>query len=236
MARLSRIVIPNQALHIMHRGNNRQDIFENDEDMSRIREDIQISLSKAGCELHAYVIMTNHFHLLLTPSSKATLSSFMQSTANRYVRYFNLTRKRSGTIWEGRYKSCLVDSENYLFALYRYIEMNPLRAGMVDKLTDYKWSSYHHNAGRAVDKLITEHSLYRDLGSTTKSRADNYSKLFEKLHSSVADKQIVKATLRGEVLGSNQFHSKIAKLLSRPTLLSSHGGDRKSEEYHNQAG
>lgn len=121
MARLPRIVLPNQPLHIIHRGNNRQNIFENDADMMPIREDIAISLSKSECYLHAYVIMTNHLHLLITPSGKEQLKIFMQSMTNRYVRYFNASRKRTGTIWEGRFKSCLVDSDNYLFTLYNYI-------------------------------------------------------------------------------------------------------------------
>ena len=98
MARLSRIVVPNQPLHIMHRGNNRQDIFESEEDMARIKEDIAYALSKSDCQLHAYVIMTNHLHLLITPVDKLQLSKFMQTMANRYVRYFNTTRKRTGTI------------------------------------------------------------------------------------------------------------------------------------------
>ena len=115
MARLSRIVIPNQPLHIIHRGNNRQDIFKSEDDMVRIKEDIEHSLSKSDCSLHAYVIMTNHLHLLITPESKEQLALFMQSMANRYVRYFNAIHHRTGTIWEGRFKSCLVDSEHYLF-------------------------------------------------------------------------------------------------------------------------
>jgi putative transposase len=117
MARLPRLVIPNQPLHIMHRGNNRQNIFETDDDMSGIKEDLAISLTKSGCQLHAYVIMTNHFHLLVTPIEKDDLKVFMQSLTNRYVRYFNAIHKRTGTIWEGRFKSCLVDSDTYLFTL-----------------------------------------------------------------------------------------------------------------------
>ena len=236
MARLPRIVIPDQPLHIMHRGNNRQDIFESEADMTRIKEDIAMSLTKSGCALHAYVIMTNHLHFLLTPSSRGALTVFMQSVANRYVRYFNADRKRSGTIWEGRFKSCLVDSDNYLFALYRYIEMNPVRAGMVMHPTDYRWSSYHHNAGGSVDKLVCEHGLYLALGRSDESRTVRYLALFDGLEAQLADKQIALATTRGEVLGSKQFHSRIAKQVSRPTQLGQHGGDRKSQHYLNQAG
>ncbi len=159
MARLPRLVLPDQPLHIMHRGNNRQNIFENDEDMARILNDIAESLGKADCHLHAYVIMTNHLHLLLTPKNKQELSAFMQSMTNRYVRYFNASRKRTGTIWEGRFKSCLIDSDSYLFRLYKYIEMNPVKAGVTTEIQEYPWSSYHHNALGKVDQLITEHSL-----------------------------------------------------------------------------
>ena len=236
MARLPRIVVPNQPLHIMHRGNNRQDVFENTEDMARIKDDIKVSLSKTGCALHAYVIMTNHLHLLLTPPSKEALAGYMQSMANRYVRYFNATRKRTGTIWEGRYKSCLVDSDRYLFALYRYIEMNPVRAGMVDQTSDYRWSSYHHNALGVDDELITEHELYCELSVDQHDRIKSYQNLFDEPVSTKNDQIIANATIRGEVLGNAAFHAKIAKLISRPTQLGPHGGDRKSKKYLYQAG
>ncbi len=236
MARLSRIVLPNQPLHIMHRGNNRQDIFESEEDMTRIIEDIAHSLSKSDCYLHAYVIMRNHLHLLITPKDKAQLSKFMQSMANRYVRYFNATRKRTGTLWEGRFKSSLVDSDHYLFALYKYIEMNPIKANMVTHIADYPWSSYQHNALGQTDKLITEHKQYQALAKTPTLRAERYQKLFEQPNTNEQEKQISQATLRGEVYGSNAFHDKVGQLISRTTKLARHGGDRKSENYRNQVG
>ncbi len=107
-------------MHIMHRGNNRQDIFEQDGDYVRIKEDIQYALKQHGCELHAYVLMTNHFHLLLTPAEPRSLAGFMQSLGRRYVGYYNHEYKHSGTLWEGRFKSSLIDSEHYLLACYRY--------------------------------------------------------------------------------------------------------------------
>ncbi len=236
MARLPRIVIPNQPLHIMHRGNNRQDIFESEEDMVRIKEDIAVSLSKTKCQLHAYVIMSNHLHLLITPQDKSQLASFMQSMANRYARYFNAGRKRTGTIWEGRFKSCLVDSDNYLFALYKYIEMNPVKANLVAHAAEYKWSSYRHNALGQNDKLISEHALYSDLGSDVDQRCKAYKGIFNQPNSDNQESQISNATLRGEVYGSDAFHQEISASISRPTKLSLHGGDRKSEAYRDQAG
>ncbi len=236
MSRLPRIVVPDQPLHIIHRGNNRQDIFESESDMTRIKEDIALSLSKTNCSLHAYVIMTNHLHLLLTPKNKKQLAAFMQSMTNRYVRYVNAKKQRTGTIWEGRFKSCLIDSDHYLFTLYQYIEMNPLKANMVDHIADYRWSSYGHNALGQTDPLITEHKLYNDLGANLEQRCGGYSAMFERPNTLEQARAITEATMRGEVYGGDGFHHKIGRLISRSTKLASHGGDRKSESYKNQAG
>ena len=237
MARLPRLVIPDQPLHIMHRGNNRQDIFNTEDDLVRVKEDIEHGLKKSGCSLHAYVIMSNHLHLLVTPESKRELAFFMQAMANRYVRYYNALHKRTGTIWEGRYKSCLVDSDSYLFSLYKYIEMNPVNANMVEDIAEYQWSSYAYNALGKPDKLITEHSLYTRLGKTNNLRCNRYKEIFNRLDISQQQKKITKATLAGEVYGSERFHYKISQLVNRVTRLGSHGGDRKSEGYkNNQAG
>ncbi len=236
MARLPRIVIPNQPLHIIHRGNNRQDIFASEEDMIRIKEDIKLALSKTPCRLHAYVIMSNHLHLLVTPRDKESLAVFMQCLSNRYVRYYNAKHQRTGTLWEGRYKSCVVDSDNYLFALYKYIEMNPVKAGMVKRAEDYLWSSYPHNALGRPDSLMKEHKLYKALGKSIEQRCTGYNKMFDNLDISSRLREITQATIRGEVLGSERFHKRISRLITRPTKLTSHGGDRKSESYENQAG
>jgi putative transposase len=236
MARLPRIVIPNQPVHIMHRGNNHQDIFITDDDKLRVKEDISGAIEKTGCRVHAYTIMTNHLHLLITPKSKEALSAFMQAMANRYVRYFNQAYNRTGSIWEGRYKSCLVDSEHYLFSLYRYIEMNPVRANMVKAVDDYDWSSYGHNGQGRQDPLITEHALYSALGANAEERARGYQTLFMQGNTEHEELAIDQATMRGEVYGSDAFHEKISKLISLPTKRARHGGDRKSSQYKNQAG
>lgn len=236
MARLPRIVVPEQPLHVMHRGNNRQDIFKTEDDMIRIKNDIEQALSKSDCALHAYVVMSNHLHLLITPKDKQQLSMFMQTIANRYVRYYNAINKRTGTIWEGRFKSCLVDSDNYLFTLYKYIEMNPVKANMVDNIADYKWSSYQHNALGETDKLITEPPLYKALGDTPERRYTRYRDIFNRLEIGQHDDKISKATLAGDVYGSQAFHDKISSLIARPTQRGMHGGDRKSEAYKNQVG
>lgn len=221
-------------MHIMHRGNNHQNIFETDEDMSRIKNNIEQALEKSGCQLHAYVIMTNHLHLLVTPKDKKQLSTFMQTMANCYVRYYNALHERTGTIWEGRYKSCVIDSEHYLFTLYNYIEMNPVKAQMVESPKDYQWSSYHHNALGKNDKLITEHKLYKALGLNQEQRRLSYQALFIKQQ--YLAREITQATERGEVYGDGAFHALISEQVDRPTRLSKHGGDRKSDKYRDQAG
>jgi len=139
---------------------------------------------------------------------------------------------------EGRFKSCLVDSENYLFTLYRYIEMNPVRAGMVSSISEYPWSSYGYNGLGEENSLITEHKLYQDLGEDLGLRAKNYQKTFETLIGTQQEQEMTVATMRGEVYGSEGFHLEINKMISRTTKLTAHGGDRdrKSEKYRNQAG
>ena len=236
MARLPRLVLPNQPLHIMHRGNNRQNIFEKDEDMARILNDITESLAKADCHLHSYVIMTNHLHLLLTPKNKHELVVFMQSMTNRYVRYFNASRKRTGTIWERRFKSCLIDSDSYLFRLYNYIEMNPVKAEMVKEIQEYPWSSYHHNALGEKDQLISEHPLYLELAATREERATRYKLMMDKMALGKENQKITDATLRGEALGNENYQHWVCKQTGRPATLTSHGGDRKSAKYQNQVG
>jgi putative transposase len=236
MSRLPRIVVPGETLHIMHRGNNRQDIFHSEEDRVRFKGDLLISLKKADCSLHAYVIMDNHFHLLVTPKNRTELAKFMQSVANRYVRYFNAKYHRTGTIWEGRFRSCLIDSERYLFTLYRYIEMNPVRAGMVESTMDYPWSSYHYHALGKPDLLITEHMLYKSLGDDTAQRCSRYRQISDQPGNQATETSITEATLKGEVFGSAQFHKKMGQLLNRATRLGKHGGDRKSQAYQNRAG
>jgi putative transposase len=220
----------------MHRGNNKQDIFECVDDILHFKEDLALSLSKANCHLHAYVIMSNHIHLLLTPVDQAQLTKFMQSVANRYVRYFNAKNQRTGTIWEGRYKSCLVDSDNYFLALHKYIELNPVKAGMKKKAADYRWSSYRYNALGEADNLITEHEVYTGLGKTHKQRNTRYRQLFRTRMSKAQEQEITTATMRGEVYGSERFHHKISRLVERVTKLGAHGGDRKSEYFVDQAG
>mgnify|MGYP000353068509 FL=1 len=231
MARQARIVVPGQTLHITHQGNMQQDVFNNDQDHQRFIEGLVASRDQSGCSLHAYVLMPNHYHLLLTPPTGNALSEFMQSIGRRYVRYFNKEYQRSGTLWEGRYKSSLVDSEAYLLQCYRYIEDHPVRSNIVSAANQHQWSSYHHNALGETDPLITEHDNYTQIATTEDARKNVYSSLFKTALDSETTSLITSSVEKGEVLGSDRFHQSIESIVGLKTKRGSHGGDRKSDHY-----
>lgn len=151
MPRLPRFGLLGIPQHVIQRGNNRQPCFADEEDYQFYLECAQTASKRCGCAVHAYVLMTNHVHLLVTPHRKEAVPRFMQHIGRRYVQYFNFRYRRSGTLWEGRYKASLVDTEAYVLKCYRYIEMNPVRAGMVRGPSDYRWSRHRHNALDAGD-------------------------------------------------------------------------------------
>lgn len=146
MARQPRYVLPGQPQHVIQRGNNRDVIFVAEADYRFYLDKLKDACDRMGCEVHAYVLMTNHVHLLMTPYEENSLGRVMQSLGRRYVQYFNYRYRRTGTLWEGRYRATLIDAESYLLTCYRYIELNPVRAGMVSHPGDYPWSSYRSNA------------------------------------------------------------------------------------------
>jgi putative transposase len=146
MARLSRFVLPGQPQHIIQRGNNRQNVFFAEDDYRFYLEKLADACRKYDCRLHSYVLMTNHVHLLITPMTETGIGKVMQSLGRSYVQYVNFRHRRTGTLWEGRYRATLLDSERYLLTCHRYIELNPVRAGMVADPAAYPWSSYRHNA------------------------------------------------------------------------------------------
>jgi putative transposase len=177
MARLPRFYLPNQPLHVIQRGNNREPIFAADADYHFYLRCLQKAADTHSLTVHAYVLMTNHVHLLVTPATETSLSKTLQSIGRRYVQYFNFTYQRTGTLWEGRYKSTLIDSERYLLTCMRYIEMNPVRAEMVAHPSEYTWSSYRANAQGNADVLLAPHELYQRLGRTEDERQSAYRQL-----------------------------------------------------------
>jgi putative transposase len=179
MPRPLRFDVANVPQHVVQRGNNRQRTFVDERDRVRYLTWLRRAAQERCCEIHAYVLMSNHVHLLVTPRAPMAIADLMQSLGRRYVRYFNDRRERTGTLWEGRYKATLVDSEPYLWMCYRYIEQNPVRAGMVESASQYRWSSFARNALGRADLLVTEHSVYTELGDAPETRAAEYARLFE---------------------------------------------------------
>jgi putative transposase len=159
MPRKSRFNLVGLPQHVIQRGNNREPCFFDKSDYSRYLEDVKSSAKKFNCRIHAYVLMTNHVHMLVTPMAEYAVSEMMQSLGRRYVRYINKTYKRTGTLWEGRFKASLIDSEQYLLSCIRYIELNPVRASMVEHPGEYQWSSYPINAQNQKSKLIESHPV-----------------------------------------------------------------------------
>ncbi|GJL76398.1 transposase [Nitrosomonas sp.] len=167
MARLPRFDVPGQPQHVIQRGNNRSIIFAGEEDYQFYLKKLGDACQKFQCDLNAYVLMTNHVHLLITPHLKVRIGKVMQMLGRYYVhvQYFNHQYNRTGTLWESRYKAILLDSEQYLLTCSRYIELNPVRADMVGYPAKYPWSSYDFNALGLSDSLIKEHNIYTALGA-----------------------------------------------------------------------
>jgi len=234
MPRKPRIVLPGQPQHVIIRGVNRETIFYDDSDYRYYLNQLKEALGKHDCALHAYVLMTNHVHLLITPAGAAGIAKTMQAVGRSYVQYFNTTYGRTGTLWEGRYKASLVDTEQYLLTCYRYIELNPVRAQMVDHPVEYPWSSYLRNALGQTNPLITPHEQYQGLGASAENRKAGYRGLFQ-VH--ISEQQLVEireAANKEWILGSGYFKDKIAKQLQRRVRPLPRGGDRKSQEYRKQ--
>ena len=231
MARLPRFVIPGQPQHVIVRGINREAIFYKTEDYEFYLEKLQYACEKHACLLHAYVLMTNHVHLLLTPKAELSIGKAIQSIGRYYVQYFNYHYERTGTLWEGRYKATLIDSENYLLTCSRYIELNPVRAKMVDRPSAYPWSSYGYNTLGQANAILTPHKLYQRLGKTAEERQKAYKALFRSRIPDQTLEQIRNSTNKSWVLGSSRFQQQIERKLNRRVAPLARGGDRKSEEY-----
>ncbi len=215
----------------MQRGNNREVCFFNDDDYAVYLDKLKSYSRQHQVSVHGYVLMTNHVHLLMTPKTERGVSQLMQSLGRYYVRYINHAYNRSGTLWEGRYKSTLIDSDNYLLTVSRYIELNPVQAGMVEHPAEYPWSSYHYNALRKPIKLITPHPLYQGLAKTEKTRQEQYTALFEHKIPDYTLEEIRDSINKAWVLGEDRFKLQIEQKTGRRASPNTRGGDRKSEEY-----
>lgn len=235
MPRRARIMLSNIAVHVRQRGNNRQDCFFQEQDRSFYLFHLGRHLPRSGCSLHAYCLMTNHVHLLLTPASLTGCACLMKAVGQLYTQYVNRTYGRSGTLWEGRFDSSLVQSEEYLLNCYRYIEENPVRARLSSHPDAYAWSSYRANAQGMPDPLLTPHDEYLRLGTCDGERQGAYRALFNVPLDPKRIDEIRGATSGNFALGSPSFVQKVSKALGRragrgtpgrPSPQSEHGSNQ----------
>ena len=215
MPRRARLAIPGIPWHIIQRGNNRTACFYSPEDYRRYLDTLRQMAERFACAVHAYVLMTNHVHLLLTPSRKESAGLLMKHLGQRYVQYINRSYRRSGTLWEGRFRSCLTQNEHYVLACYRYIELNPLRAKIVSHPRDYRWSSYRANAEGHSNVLLTPHPEYLRLGFDEPDRLHAYRELFSAHLDPQRIAEIRHATNGNYALGNERFQEEIARMLNR---------------------
>ncbi|MDN5871629.1 MAG: transposase [Nitrococcus sp.] len=230
MPRRPRVTLAGVSLHLIQRGNNRQACFFAEEDYRVYLGWLEEYAQASACTIHAYALMTNHVHLLLTPRAPGGASELMKRLGQRYVQYVNRTTFRSGTLWEGRFRSCITQEEDYVLGCYRYIELNPVRASMVGHPAEYPWSSYRANAQGEPSALLTPHPLYTALGSDVLARQAAYRELFRyQLELGIVD-EIRAATNGNFALGSPRFQAQIAAALGRRVTPGTAGRPRNRNE------
>ena len=228
MARLPRLVVPNQPHHVIQRGNDRQTIFRETEDYAAFLGWLREAARQFKVAIHAYVLLPDHLHLLVSPSDDTGLGKMMQWVGRHYVPYFNGKYRRTGTLWQGRYRATVIDSEQYFLLCSRYIESHPVRAALVSAPEDYPWSSIAHHIGAKHDSLITDHPVFWALGNTPFDREANYKALMELGISQREADALTEATLKGWPLGSDRFKAALAKQVSRRVTPAKRGRPRKA--------
>jgi putative transposase len=229
MSRPPRLELAGVPLHVIQRGINRSACFFGDADRRFYLRCLADAAAVRGCAVHAYVLMTNHVHLLLTPGRQGAVGAMMQDIGRRYVRVINTLHGRTGSLWEGRFKSSLIDSEHYLLTCHRYIESNPVRAGMVAAVTDYRWSSHAHYAGIRVDALISDYPEYRALGQSVEERRSAFRSLFAVPLPENVVAAIRMAANTDSALGSDAFLTQAEAMLGRWVRPPTRGRPRKTD-------
>lgn len=204
MARRPRNIVADYPFHVIVRGNNRQAIFIDNEDRRNYKAVLQSACAAHGVVVHAFVLMTNHVHLIATPLQAEALALVMQAVGRQYVRQFNRRHGRTGTLWEGRYRASIIQEDRYLLACQRYVEMNPVRAGMVGRPEEFVWSSHRHHLGLAADPLVSPHNVYWALGNTPFDREAAYRELFEG-PPAVSDANLTEDLLMGHPIAESAF-------------------------------
>lgn len=230
MARLPRLVVPHQPHHVIQSGNDRQSIFRDAEDYSVFLRWLREAAKQFRVAVHAYALMPDHLHLLVSPTDDTGLGKMMQWVGRHYVPYFNNKYDRSGTLWQGRFRATVIESEPYFLACSRYIESNPVRAGLVQEAVDYPWSSFSHHAGVKPDPLITDHPLFWALGNTPFDREVAYKELMNQGLASREIEAISQATLKGWPLGSEKFKTMLARQTNRRVTPAKRGRPPKPRQ------
>lgn len=224
MTRRARLLLPGTPLHLIQRGNNRSVCFADGDDCLAYLTLLEEVSRACGVAIHAYVLMTNHVHLLATPAGDPqAISAMMKRIGQVYVQRFNRRYRRTGTLFEGRFRSCLVGETRYLLACHAYIELNPVRAGMVAHPGEYRWSSHAANAQGGADPIIKPHAVIRDLGRTPAERQAGYRELFRQHLAEGLVDEIRQVTHSGLVLGTPRFQQQVAELLGRRTVRGTPG-------------
>jgi len=215
MARLARLAVANYQHHILQRGNDNRVIFQDADDIALFRKVLLEGSRKYEVAIHAYVFMPTHFHLLVTPKTDDGIGKMMQWIGRHYVPYFNKKVQRVGTLWQGRFKSLVIESAEYFLLCSRYIETNPVRAGLAQSPMDYADSSCLHHIGQRIDNLITDHPLYWNLGNTPFQREVAYRELLEQALTLRQINEFTTASLKGWPVGSSHFKVGLEKQASR---------------------
>lgn len=230
MARLPRLVIPHQPHHIIQQGNDSQLIFRASEDYQQFLLWLRDSAREFKVAIHAYVLMPNHFHLLATPATETGLAQMMQRLGRYYVPWYNARHQRSGSLFQGRFKTSLIDAETYFMKCSRFVELNAVRTNVVADPLDYPWSSYHHHAGMRVDPVITDHALYWALGNTPFQREAAYIELSRNELPEAEHAQIEAAVLKGWPLASDAYKANLQQTIKRQVLPAKRGRPFKKRE------
>lgn len=229
MPRRPRLRLADVPFHVIQRGHNRSACFFSERDYHHYLRELLVQSRHHDVAVHAYVLMTNHVHLLMTPAQDDAIGRVMQGVGQRQVHYVNKNYGRSGTLWMGRFRSSLIDSESYLVRCHQYVETNPVRAGMVDCPGKYPWSSYGFNAQGVPDPLLTAHPSVEALGRTPEERRLAYRELFLHALEPGVLAEIRSATEGGHALGSGRFREAIARALGRPVTPQKRGPKKKTE-------
>lgn len=221
--------LPDIPCHVIQRGNDRSACFFAEDDYRFYLQSLKDACLKYQVEVHAYVLMTNHVHLLMTPADGIGISRVMQWLGRYYVQYINKTYRRTGTLWEGRHKASLINADQYLLSCYRYIELNPVNATMVKHPGEYPWSSYRHHAYGETDQLITDHPLYTALGKDHEARLESYRELFSTMLDQKMIHEISKSAQFSMPLGNQVFKDQIEQALGRSIGQTRQGRPRQSD-------